>query len=95
MDGSLPTNAIALIFALMSGAGLLIWRLQNKSIEAQQQNAKMFTDYIEKKNGIVLKQADIFAEALKEQSERHQKMMDEFTTRLERTLPVKQKRHAK
>lgn len=79
----LPTTVIGLLAFLFTGSGFAIWRIQ-----------KSFLEYIQMKNGNLEKAIVIFTKAMEEQGERHkdamvnqnnrhQQMMDDIAARLE------------
>jgi len=104
MTPELPTTVIGLIGFVVLGAGYILYRMFESSNQRSKDNVAQFMGYIENKNGIVLKQAEAFAAALKDmqsrfdqslvnQSERHQETMQHFSERLESLLPDKRITH--
>lgn len=65
---ALPDTILGLLAFLFSGAGFFLWRTQ-----------RVFLDYIQTKNGIMEKNADRFAEALKEQRQDFTMMLREHS----------------
>lgn len=105
----LPTTAIGLIAFILAGAGGLLWRLSVVKANESLKTVETFMTYIEKKNGNLERATKLFTETMEEQgtrhkdamvnqNERHQQMMDDIAARLEQIVSsgvTKRKRRSK
>lgn len=87
--GELPTTVIGLVGFLCVGfAGSLI-AIIRYFLAAQKRQTELYMTYIETKNGHLEKAKADFGLMLKEQGERHDRMLNEYANRLEVALASK------